>query len=299
MVAIIHHPGYTADTPAGHRFPMSKFALLAQRLRETGYASNGFLKPVPAPIELLCHAHDRTYVEAVLDQTLDARAVRKIGFPLNDSVVTRARLATGGTVLAARTALQRGIACNTAGGSHHAHAGFGAGFCVFNDVAVAVSALLEERTIRQALIIDLDVHHGDGTAAIFARQSRAFTFSMHCEANWPLERPPSDLDMELPAGTGDEAYLEALRSVLPGLIDRVRPDLAFFIAGVDVHRDDRLGKLAMSDQGIARRDHMVLRALKSARVPVATVLGGGYNSDASIIAARHAITFEQAAKLWD
>lgn len=298
MVAIIHHPGYTADTPAGHRFPMSKFAFLAQRLRDTGYASAGFLQPDPAPIDLLCYAHDRTYVEAVLEQTLDARAVRKIGFPLNDSVVARARLATGGTLLTARIALQEGIACNTAGGSHHAHAGFGAGFCVFNDVAVAASALLDERVIGQALIIDLDVHHGDGTAAIFTRQSRAFTFSMHCDANWPLERPPSDLDILLAAGTGDEVYLEVLQSVLPGLIERVRPDLAFFIAGVDVHGDDWLGKLALSDQGISRRDHMVLHALKSARVPVATVLGGGYNSEAGIIAARHAITFEQAAKLW-
>jgi acetoin utilization deacetylase AcuC-like enzyme len=297
MLPIIHHPGYTAETPDGHRFPMAKFARLATMVMDQGMAPDGFIRPEPASAAMLGLAHEPTYVASVLDGTLDPRAVRKIGFPLTPSVVMRARLATAGTVLAGELALGTGIACNTAGGSHHAHAGFGAGFCVFNDVAVAARTLLAAGRIRRALVIDLDVHHGDGTAAIFADDPAVFTFSMHCDANWPMQRPPSDHDIALPAGLADEDYLSHLTRTLPDLITRVRPDIAFYVAGVDVHAADRLGHLALSDDGIRTRDRFVLQSLAGAGVATVTVLGGGYDTDPDRVAARHLITIDEALKL--
>jgi acetoin utilization deacetylase AcuC-like enzyme len=206
----------------------------------------------------------------------------------------RARLATAGTLLAGELALETGLACNTAGGSHHAHAGFGAGFCVFNDVAVAARALLAQGRVRTVLVVDLDVHHGDGTAAIFGTDPAVFTFSMHCDANWPMLRPPSDLDIALPAGTGDDIYLARLHAALPALIRQVRPDLAFYVAGVDVHAADRLGHLALSDAGIRARDRFVLESLRLAGVATVTVLGGGYDADPACVAARHLIAIDEA-----
>jgi acetoin utilization deacetylase AcuC-like enzyme len=294
-LAVVHHPGYTADTPDGHRFPMRKFALLADLLSTEGFAARGFHVPHPADVETLGMAHDGGYVRAVLERTLDRAAQRRIGFDLTERVVLRARLATAGTLLAARLALIHGLACNTAGGSHHARAGQGAGFCVFNDVAVAAATLLAEGRIRRVLVVDLDVHHGDGTAAIFASEPRVTTFSMHCDANWPLDKPPSTLDIALPEGTGDVAYLDTLSAHLPALIARTRPDIAFYIAGVDPHRDDRLGRLALTDEGLAARDRYSLMVLQQAGIATVTVLGGGYDVDPAVVAARHAIVFRQAA----
>jgi acetoin utilization deacetylase AcuC-like enzyme len=274
---------------------MQKFARLAEILRDDGLVPHGFVTPEPIAREDLIGAHTPAYVDAVLGRTLDPAAVRRIGFSLTERVVLRAQLATAGTLLAARLALQEGLACNSAGGSHHARADQGAGFCVFNDVAVAASVLLAEGLVQQILVVDLDVHHGDGTALIFHDEPRVFALSMHCDDNWPLEKPPSDLDVAIPKGTGDAGYLAALDDCLPALLDQVRPDLVFYIAGVDPHQDDRLGKLALTDQGLMTRERRVIEAVRRRGIPLVTVLGGGYGHDVSAVARRHSFVFHAAA----
>ncbi len=225
---------------------------------------------------------------------LDGAIVRRIGLPMEEAVVRRSRAAVGGTVLASRLALEHGVAFNTAGGSHHAFSAYGAGYCVFNDVAVASKVLLEERRVKSVLIIDLDVHQGDGTAEILRREGRAFTFSMHCEENFPKIKQRSDRDVALPAGTGDAEYLAVLGSELSALLPRVSPDLVLYNAGVDPHREDRLGKLALSDAGLEARERAVIGACRLHGVPVACVVGGGYDLDVEIIARRHMIVHRQA-----
>jgi acetoin utilization deacetylase AcuC-like enzyme len=274
---------------------MQKFARLAEIVRQDGLLPHGFVVPEPISRANLIRAHTPAYVDAVLGRTLDPAAVRRIGFSLTERVVLRAQLATAGTLLAARLALQEGLACNSAGGSHHARADQGAGFCVFNDVAVAASVLLAEGLVKQILVVDLDVHHGDGTALIFQGEPRVFTFSMHCDDNWPLEKPPSDLDVALPKGTGDAAYLASLDDCLPALLDQVRPDLVFYIAGVDPQQDDRLGKLALTDQGLMTRERRVIEAVRGRAIPLVTVLGGGYGHDVDAVARRHSLVFHAAA----
>jgi acetoin utilization deacetylase AcuC-like enzyme len=295
LLPIVHHRDYTADTPDGHRFPMQKFQLLAEILVQDGLVPHGFHVPEPITRDELIQAHTPSYVDSVLTKTLDPALVRRIGFELTDRVILRARLATAGTLLAARLALDEGLACNSAGGSHHASADQGAGFCVFNDVAVAASVLLAQGLVRQCLVIDLDVHHGDGTALIFADTPEVTTFSMHCEANWPLVKPPSDLDVALPEGCEDALYLDTLAHHLPDLLDQIQPDLVFYIAGVDPHCEDRLGKLALTDGGLMARERFVIEAVRTRGIALATVLGGGYGVDAGAVARRHALVFHAAA----
>jgi acetoin utilization deacetylase AcuC-like enzyme len=295
ILPIVHHRDYTADTPDGHRFPMRKFQALADKLRFDGLVPHGFVTPEPISSEQLCLAHTPRYIEGVLNATLSAAEVRKIGFTLSPSVIRRAQLATGGTLAAARLALERGLACNSAGGSHHAMADGGAGFCVFNDVAVAASVLLAEQQVSRIMVIDLDVHHGDGTAAIFANNPNVFTFSLHCDANWPLIKPPSDLDIGLPVGTKDGQYLDTVALHLPTLLTQQRPDLVFYIAGVDPHQNDRLGKLALSDLGLMQRERYVVREVRSRDIALVTVLGGGYDTDIDALAGRHSLIFHACA----
>lgn len=295
---IVHHPAFRAEMPAGHRFPMDKFSRLATLLAAEGLSGpDGFHQPELIDIETLRLAHTEDYVQGVLDLSLPADVVRRIGMPNSESVATRARAATGGTLLTARLALEHGIACNTAGGSHHAAAESGAGFCVFNDVAVAARRLLAEGAIGQALVVDLDVHQGDGTARIFEGDASVFTFSMHAEKNFPARKAASDLDIDLADGTGDEAYLARLAQILPALLDRVEPDLVFFNAGVDPHGDDKLGRLSLSNDGIGRREAYVLGLCLARDVPVAGVIGGGYDPDIDRLADRHAILHRTAAGL--
>ncbi|CAN5291398.1 histone deacetylase [soil metagenome] len=292
---IVHHPAFRAEMPAGHRFPMDKFSRLAAVLQAEGLAGpNGFVRPEPIDEDSLRLAHDEAYIRGVIDLTLPAEAVRRIGMPNTDSVALRARAATGGTLLAARLALEHGIACNTAGGSHHAQADTGAGFCVFNDVAVAARRLLAEGVIRQVLVVDLDVHQGDGTARIFEDDPSVFTFSMHAEKNFPARKAASDLDVDLPDGTGDEDYLARLGALLPELLARVAPDLVFFNAGVDPHADDKLGRLSLSDAGLARREAFVLGSCLERDIPVTGVIGGGYDADIDRLADRHALLHRAA-----
>ena len=295
---VVHHPAYVAPMPTGHRFPMAKFGrLMALLLEDRVVAPAQIRVPEPAPVASLELAHARAYVDAVLNQTLDAAAVRRIGLPITAGVAARARAANGGTLLTARLALEHGLACNTAGGSHHAFADHGSGFCVFNDVAVAAHVLLAEDRIERALVVDLDVHQGDGTAAIFRDEPRVFTFSMHCRLNFPLRKQASDLDLALEAGLEDDAYLALLAEHLPGLLEDVRPDLVFYNAGVDPHVDDQLGRLALTADGLERRERLVLETCLKAGVPVAGVVGGGYAPDLEQLVRLHAILPRVAAEL--
>ncbi|QDZ00692.1 histone deacetylase [Nitratireductor mangrovi] len=296
-LSIVHHPDYDAKFPAHHRFPMGKYRFLMDALERRGLVAEGNLH-VPEPIgaDLLTLAHEPLYVEQVLTCTVPAKIEKEIGFPVGERVARRAHLATSGTLLAARLALARGLACNTAGGSHHARRAQGAGFCTFNDVGVAASALLAENAVRRILVIDLDVHQGDGTADIFATEPRVFTFSMHAEKNYPVRKIPSDLDIALPEGTGDGAYLDKLAAILPLLYDYGRPDIVFYNAGVDPHEGDRLGKLALSDKGLRQRDRMVIGHFRGEGIPVCGVIGGGYSMDVPELAERHATLFEVAAE---
>ncbi|MDW8125432.1 MAG: histone deacetylase [Geminicoccaceae bacterium] len=295
---VVHHPLYSVPLPGPHRFPMAKFAALASVLRARGLLDeHNLFVPEPAATDVLLLGHSPSWVRAVLEGGVDRIAERRVGLPVTAAVARRARVSVGGTLLTGRLALAHGLACNTAGGSHHAFREGGAGFCVFNDVAVASLALLAEGRVRRVLVVDLDVHQGDGTAAILADEPRASTFSMHCACNYPAKKQQSTLDVALDAGTEDRAYLELLERLLPELLRRVRPDLVFYNAGVDPHRADRLGRLALSDRGLAERDRFVLETCLGAGVPVATVLGGGYDLDLSALAQRHAILFEVAADL--
>ena len=295
---IVHHPAYVAPMPAGHRFPMAKFGRLMVHLLEQEIVAPAQVQaPELAPPEWLRLAHTQDYVEAILCQSLAPAGARQIGLPITPEVARRARAATAGTVLTARLALEHGIACNTAGGSHHAFATHGSGFCVFNDVAVAARVLLAEGRIDRAFVVDLDVHQGDGTASIFRDDPQVFTFSVHCRTNFPLRKQMSDLDLALDAGLEDDAYLRLLADHLPGLLEDMRPDLVFFNAGVDPHRDDRLGRLALTDDGLLRRERLVLQACLGAGVPVAGVIGGGYAPDLDHLARRHAILHRVAGEV--
>ena len=294
MIPIVHHPAYRAETPAGHRFPMAKFARLAEVLVEEGLAPGGFHRPEPAPFEVIAEAHDPGYVRGIFAADVPRDVERRIGLPITASVALRSRAASAGTLLTARLALEHGVACNTAGGSHHAGRAHGAGFCTFNDVAVAAKNLLAEGVIRRAVVVDLDVHQGDGTAEIFAGDPRVFTLSVHAAKNFPARKAEGDLDVELEDGTEDDAYMAALEAVLPDTLDRQRPDLVFYNAGVDPHRDDRLGRLALSDAGLARRDAYVLDQCLARGLPLAGVIGGGYDEDIEALARRHA-TLHRAA----
>jgi acetoin utilization deacetylase AcuC-like enzyme len=294
---IAHHPDYDARFPEGHRFPMRKYSALMTALRRKGIAGAGNVAaPGPSPREWLCRAHDETYVDQVLACAVPATIERDIGFPVDARVSLRARLASAGTVLAARYALAHGVACNAAGGSHHARREQGAGFCTFNDVAVAALTLLAEGAVARALVVDCDVHQGDGTADIFAGDERTFTFSIHCEANYPVRKRRSHLDIALAAGTGGLEYMATLREVLPRLLDAGRPGIVFYNAGVDVHRDDKLGKLKLDDADILARDRMLISFFRERSIPVCGVIGGGYAEDVEALCERHALLFEAAAE---
>ncbi|NRG19616.1 histone deacetylase [Rhizobiales bacterium] len=286
---IVHHPAFRAELPLGHRFPMNKFRRVAEILVEDGIvAPDGYFIPAPAPAEWVSLAHDRTYVDQVFSADVPAKIAREIGLPMTEAVGMRARCAVAGTVLTAMLALEHGIACNTAGGSHHARKSHGAGFCVFNDVAVAIRVLQASGLISRALVIDLDVHQGDGTAEIFAGDRDVFTFSMHAEKNYPVRKVPSSLDIALPDLTGDAAYLAVLGENLPEILRTFRPDIVFFNAGVDPHEEDRLGRLALSDEGLEARDRFVIRTVANAGFPLTGVIGGGYLTDIDRLARRHA-----------
>ncbi len=275
---------------------MPKFQLLKDLLiRDRIIQSTQLYPPGAPPTEWLQLVHTPDYVQAYCTGTLDAKAQRRIGLPWSEGLVRRTCTAVGGTILTAKLALQSGLACNTAGGTHHAFPGYGSGFCIFNDLAIAIKVLQHQRLIRTALIVDLDVHQGDGSAFIFKGDKSVFTFSMHCGINFPGRKQRSDLDVPLAENTGDDEYLAVLRSHLSPLLTRLQPDLVMYDAGVDVHKDDRLGKLALTDVGIYERDRTVLHACITAGIPVACVIGGGYGEDMNALIYRHSL-LHRAAK---
>ena len=293
---VVYHPAYVTPLPEGHRFPMPKFQLLRDLLvRDRVISQTQLYQPGAPPKEWLELVHDAAYVQAYCEGTLDAKAQRRIGLPWSEGLVQRTCTAVGGTILTAKLALQYGLACNTAGGTHHAFPTYGSGFCIFNDLAIALKVLQHQALIRTALIVDLDVHQGDGSAFIFRDDPSVFTFSMHCGVNFPGRKQQSDLDVPLAENTEDDEYLAVLRSHLPKLLTDLQPDIVMYDAGVDVHKDDRLGKLALTDNGVFERDRTVLQTCVSAGYPVACVIGGGYGEDMSALIYRHSL-LHRAAK---
>jgi acetoin utilization deacetylase AcuC-like enzyme len=274
-----------------------KYGLVMVALDQRG-ADYEIHRPEPMPREWIEAVHDPDYVEQVLTCRVPPEKERRIGFPVTERVARRAALSPGGTWLAARIALRIGYAANAAGGSHHALYDTGAGYCVFNDLAVAAHRLIAEGDARRILIVDLDVHQGDGTAALTAGRDDIVTFSMHGEKNFPARKARSDCDIGLPDGTGDTAYLATLAHHLPGLIADARADLILYQAGVDPHADDRLGRLSLSDAGLAARDRYVIERAMAAGVPLASVLGGGYGQDRMAVAHRHAASMLTLAQRW-
>jgi acetoin utilization deacetylase AcuC-like enzyme len=296
---IVYHPDYVAPLPPGHRFPMQKFRSIYETLLSDGVAHlSQFHLPELPPLAWIELVHTPEYVRSYCEGTLDSKAQRRIGLPWSLQLVNRTCIAVGGTILTARLALEQGLACNTAGGTHHAFPSYGSGFCIFNDMAIAAKVLLEQELVRKILIVDLDVHQGDGTALIFQDEPRVFTFSMHCEINFPGTKQKSDLDVPLPEGMEDDAYLQTLAAYLPDLLAQVKPDLVFYDAGVDVHLGDRLGKLALSDRGLLCREMQVLSTCLSQGYPVACVIGGGYADDFDALVYRHSLLHRVASDVY-
>ncbi len=276
-----------APPPERGTFRFDKYQLVMRILRESGQAMTEHAPP-PMPRAWLEAVHDPAYVEQVLTQTVPRERERRIGFPVTAHIAQRVQHTNGGTWLAARLAMEHGYAANSAGGSHHSLHEGGAGYCVFNDLAVAANRLLAQGDARRVLIVDCDVHQGDGTASLMAGRGDVFTLSLHAQKNFPVRKAQSNLDVPLPDAMEDAAYLETLARHLPAALDEFAPDLVLYQAGVDPHRDDRLGRLALSDAGLEARDRYVVAEARRRGLPIASALGGGYGTDQHEVAARHA-----------
>ena len=289
---------FVLPLPEGHRFPMTKYSRLRQRILDDGILSAGDLRvPDPATDEQLERVHSPDYVRRVSRGELTVSEQRRIGFPWSQAMVERSRRSVGATIAAVRAAARDGFAVNLAGGTHHAFAGRGEGFCVFNDAAVAVRVLQREGAAGRAIVVDCDVHQGNGTAAIFARDPTAFTFSIHGARNFPFRKERGSLDVELPDGAGDEAFLAALELHLPHVLADFRPDLAIYLAGADPWRDDRFGRLGMTKEGLAERDRYVLGLLRERGIPTAVAMAGGYARDTEDTVDIHVATLRIAAAM--
>ena len=287
---------YTIPLPAGHRFPIAKYTLLRDAVVASGLVSANMLhEPARASVEALRLVHTERYVNALIAGSLSRDEQRRIGLPWSESLVERSFRAVGGTCEAAQAALDQGVTMNLAGGTHHAFPDHGEGFCVFNDVAVAIRSLQRDGRIRRAAVVDLDVHQGNGTHAVFAGDASVFTFSMHGGRNYPFHKVPGSLDVGLADGTGDDAYLDALAGALPRVIAAAAPDLVIYLAGSDPHEGDRLGRLCLTFDGLARRDAMVLDACREVGIPVAITIAGGYGRDINDSVRVHLNTVRVAA----
>lgn len=291
MLHVVHHVDYMAPRPERGTFKFDKYYLVMEALR--AQASNGGEAitehaPDPCPREWLEAVHCPAYVEQVFTATVPREKERRIGFPVTSHIAARVRHTNGGTWLAAQLAMRHGYAANSAAGSHHALHDTGAGFCVFNDLAVCANRLIAQGDARRVLIVDCDVHQGDGTASLTAGRDDIFTLSIHAEKNFPVRKARSDLDIPLPDGTGDEEYLATLAAHLPRLLADFAPDIVLYQAGVDPHERDKLGRLALTDEGLERRERYVVETVRTAGLPIASALGGGYGEDQREVAARHA-----------
>jgi acetoin utilization deacetylase AcuC-like enzyme len=299
MLKIAYAPIYAHPLPPGHRFPMLKYELIpAQLLHEGTIMEANLFSPTELDEATILLTHDKAYWEQLRDLTLPPKEQRRIGFPLSAQLVKREIRIAKGTVDGSHYALEHGIAFNVAGGTHHACSNWGEGFCLLNDQAIAANYLLNKGLAKSILIIDLDVHQGNGTAQIFEHEERVFTFSMHGDKNFPFRKEQSDLDIPLDDGVGDEEYLALLKSTLPGLIEKTKPDFIFYLSGVDILASDKLGKLSVSREGCKERDRFVLEQCKSRGIPIQVSMGGGYSPDIKDIVDAHCNTFRVANQLY-
>ena len=299
MLPIAFAPCYAHPLPAGHRFPMLKYELLPEQLLHEGTATAAdFFVATPPTDDDILRVHDASYYARLRLGQLTRQEERATGFPWSAALFEREVTILGGTIEAARRALPQGVAFNIAGGTHHAFRDRGEGFCLLNDQAAAAAHLLAHGLARQVLIVDLDVHQGNGTAAIFQHEPRVFTFSMHGARNYPARKQTSDLDLPLPDGTDDAHYLRLLRETLPRLLDQMQPDFVFYLAGVDVLATDKLGHLALTREGCRQRDELVLGLCHRHGLPVVVCMGGGYSERIADIVEAHANTYRVAAGLY-
>ena len=287
MLHVVHHADYMAPRPERGTFRFDKYYLVMEELRASGTPITEHA-PDPMPREWLDAVHCPDYVEQVVSAAVPREKERRIGFPVTPHIASRVRHTNGGTWLAAQLAIEHGYAGNSAAGSHHALYDTGAGYCVFNDLAVAANRLIAEGDAARVLIVDLDVHQGDGTASLTALRDDIFTLSIHAEKNFPARKARSGRDIGLPDGTDDDGYMDVLERQLPRLIDGFAPDIVLYQAGVDPHGEDKLGRLALSDEGLTQRDRFVVAQARRRGLPVASALGGGYGADQRAVAARHA-----------
>jgi acetoin utilization deacetylase AcuC-like enzyme len=295
---VSYTPDYHVTLPEKHPFPMGKFPALHQRLLdERLIGEHDVVAPREADWADLLLVHDRAYLDALAGGTLSKAAERRMGLPWSRALVKRSRLAVQGTMNAVYMALQDGMAANLAGGTHHAFPGHGEGFCVLNDVAVAIRSVRRAGWIRRAMVIDLDVHQGNGTAAIFEADPDVFTLSVHGEKNYPFRKVPSTLDIGLPDGTDDDAYMEAIQPVVSRALDSFACDVVIYLAGVDVLEGDRFGRLSLSREGLHRRDRFILEEVRGRDIPLVCLLSGGYASSPDTTADLHATTHREAAGL--
>ena len=292
---VVNHPDYVAKINDDNKFPIQKFGALAKYLLKNRIVKK-FHIPKECSIETMRTSHSLEYINHIRNKTLDIKLQKKIGFPINDSVARRSFVATGGTVLASKLALGSKLACNTAGGSHHATFDYGAGYCVFNDVAVATNYLKNKGYAKKILILDLDVHQGNGNSEIFQNDKDVLTFSMHCSSNYPAKKSKSDIDVELKDHMEDKEYLMVLKDNLNKL-NQNKYDFIFYIAGVDIHHEDRLGKLKISDEGIDKRDQTVLENFYAKNIPLCGVLGGGYNKSFEKLIELHSMLHKNCSKI--
>ena len=299
MLKIAWRPEYHQPLPEGHRFPMEKYSLLPEQLLYEGTVQpENFFSPVEINNDILSLTHCEKYISRLKNLELSMSEQRKTGFPLTASLVSRELYIMEGTRKCAEYALECGIAMNIAGGTHHAYFNKGEGFCLLNDNAVGANFLLSKKLAQKILIVDLDVHQGNGTAALFQNENRVFTFSMHGEKNYPMHKEKSDCDIELPDGTSDKKYLEALRVNLNGILEAQNPDFIFYQCGVDVLGTDKLGRLNLSMEGCKMRDKIVLSACKQNNIPVVCSMGGGYSADVRQIIEAHANTYRLAQEIF-
>lgn len=295
MLKIAFHPIYKHPLPKGHRFPMEKYELLPQQLLHEGTCSgNNFFEPTKPNDKYILAVHEPEYYYDLVNITLDQRAARKIGFPLSEVLVEREVIIADGTIKASEYALKHGIAMNIAGGTHHAYTNRGEAFCLLNDQAIGARYLQKMGLAKKILIVDLDVHQGNGTAQIFQNDESVFTFSMHGKSNYPFKKEVSDLDIALENDANDKTYLKLLKETLPKLIDQQQPNFIYYLSGVDVISSDKLGKLSMSVEGCKERDRFVLQTCKNNQIPVMCSMGGGYSSDIKVIVDAHANTYRLA-----
>jgi acetoin utilization deacetylase AcuC-like enzyme len=300
MIQIAYDPIYAHPLPENHRFPMLKYELIPQQLLHEGTCQeHHFFRPVSCEPEVVLATHDAAYFDKLLNQQLSPSEQRKIGFEQSEQLIQRELIITQGTIDIAVHALKYGAGLNVAGGTHHAFAERGEGFCLLNDMAIAANYLLAQKLCRKILIIDLDVHQGNGTAKLMENNPDVFTFSMHGGSNYPFHKEKSDLDIALENGTTSEAYLALLHEYLPKVIASFQPDFAFYLAGVDILDTDKFGKLQVSLEACKQRDEFVFQTLKQRNIPVAVALGGGYSPDIKVIVEAHCNTFRLAVELFD